>query len=1259
MDSDDGLWGQILNDWLKQIAFDDKGGLNHAVSNPVLSSDQEGYTYINTLDNEIKRLNSDGASWTTLLKGIAPGTATGQMLWWDNTTNRWQNTETSELVWDDTNKRYGVGVSTPSVRLDVVGDAHLLPAPNTELADASFGDSQWSLHLDEVKDKFILKARKSTSTFFTRTLGVDLSPIANGTTVEEVDITLINSAGQIYCEICQAGGGDLTVQDNEKHWTLNCTTSSGTGGKARSNALTAGTATSPRVNYIYLKVVAGVVTFQSSITKPLGAFSWIAKTVVPDAVTFTTTGAYTLEDWTDPLSLQNTQGALSLEREKIRQLGATYSTGVNQSLTVTTNAGVPDNLVFNTTSGEVYQFLSKTFPAFAGSPTLYVVNDPIAEYSTITDLNQITVDSQNVSLSNRDYNLVVWGAINNKTSECKLFVNLPNDSYNNTTQCLQDVENTINSSIPAQFKGVGFLIARLAISHSTVSGGTYNLLTGSRVNLGIEDLRGVQPSTSGGGSGGGGGAPVRAIYHVSSNTVVTDTNGIYLVATSGSDITITMPDSTLSNDGSNIDIVKESGAENVIVTTLGGTQNIGSSTTQTIAQSSKGISVLSDYNGGASSNYEILSDSRFLEGDVEGALQYWDDTTKAWKTTQNQLRYLNNHLTVGDGTVTDQTLVEIDTGLAANNAQDYFASSYFGSYRGKLWQSKNPGDDAAMILESNTGKAEFMAVSQGATASGSHNDLIALNLASYEGSADIYDSAFADWVNFRNIEMSRYYNGIDLTWRLRLWDGAIWSSSMEYDETGLFKVPQIQINSTAVIDSILDEDDLGSDSGTALATQQSIKAYVDSRELIPETRMFDVYDSVGGQAFIDTPITVAVDTVRKSENLGAGYALSSGEVTIDETDTFVVIFRVSADISTGTGRTASRAYLERFSGGSWSEVVGFVGHMYNRTAGYGDNSCTVQGILDVMAGERFRIRAVRTIGSSTLETLPDSSGLTMFTVKTAGGSGTRPYISTISNFLLLQSITTDITVDGNFFDPDMIVYFGPEVTFNNFVSVSPTQFVASVTTSSNNQTPFTMSVKRGSLEHYGQDPTVEVTDVLKGTGVAGAFTTDFDGGGTGAVLWGASWDLAIFGTIDSIDGYFMSSVAGTTSAGTGPDANTMFGVGTNSYMYTENSGSNSGAGQYGTATTTNFAEITQIDFSYHMAGANHVKFSVLTQNGDDSWTERWSVTGAQHVNQTDAATPVTIDASAWNAKAVRFVFGEGANQWSSDVAIDNVVITSV
>ncbi len=52
---------------------------------------------------------------------LKSGTAQGQILFWDNTLKKWVFAETSELVWDDVNKRLGIKNTTPTSALDVTG----------------------------------------------------------------------------------------------------------------------------------------------------------------------------------------------------------------------------------------------------------------------------------------------------------------------------------------------------------------------------------------------------------------------------------------------------------------------------------------------------------------------------------------------------------------------------------------------------------------------------------------------------------------------------------------------------------------------------------------------------------------------------------------------------------------------------------------------------------------------------------------------------------------------------------------------------------------------------------------------------------------------------------------------------------------------------------------------------------------------------------------------------------------------------------
>jgi len=64
------------------------------------------------------------------------GTAQGQMAFWDATAEKWCKTETSELFWDDTNKRFGLGTASPTAMLSLeAGDLYEIDTTGTNNLD--------------------------------------------------------------------------------------------------------------------------------------------------------------------------------------------------------------------------------------------------------------------------------------------------------------------------------------------------------------------------------------------------------------------------------------------------------------------------------------------------------------------------------------------------------------------------------------------------------------------------------------------------------------------------------------------------------------------------------------------------------------------------------------------------------------------------------------------------------------------------------------------------------------------------------------------------------------------------------------------------------------------------------------------------------------------------------------------------------------------------------------------------------------------
>jgi hypothetical protein len=139
---------------------------------------------------------------------------------------------------------------------------------------------------------------------------------------------------------------------------------------------------------------------------------------------------------------------------------------------------------------------------------------------------------------------------------------------------------------------------------------------------------------------------------------------------------------------------------------------------------------------------------------------------------------------------------------------------------------------------------------------------------------------------------------------------------------------------------------------------------------------FDVYDNTGGQTFTTGTITVNLDTVR-TDTSGSVFSLAADEVTVSTTATFLVMMRVSFDQPSGNSKSNARIFLERDSGAGFTEVDGFQAFTYVRNNAEGENTANAQGLLEVTSGDKFRIRAFREGGSSTIRTLADATGLTL------------------------------------------------------------------------------------------------------------------------------------------------------------------------------------------------------------------------------------------------------------------------------------------
>lgn len=328
----------------------------------------------------------------------------------------------------------------------------------------------------------------------------------NGQFLEGFDFTVTSNGTTVTGNLERKGGGDLTMNFSDGFTILDCT-------PAQTITLTSGTTSVPQTNYIYVD--------KSDKTLKVSTSEWlttehikVAEVVLLDVSQTQTIGALRNQNWNDHIAETNNMGHILAINERIRQEPSRWSSGAEVTVSIV-SASSPDDVYVANTSGVVYQMHKQTFPAMdmATGDDIHVVNNPSTPYVRRTNLNQLTVDSTGATLTNRYFSVVIWGIQNSGSEPSHVMLNLPSGSYLSSANAIADANNYSNYTIPTQFSGVGFLMARLTFNISSAGGGTWTLIEN-------KDLRGFSPNTAAGGSGGGG-------TGVSSFTALTDTPSSY------------------------------------------------------------------------------------------------------------------------------------------------------------------------------------------------------------------------------------------------------------------------------------------------------------------------------------------------------------------------------------------------------------------------------------------------------------------------------------------------------------------------------------------------------------------------------------------------------------------------------------------------------------------------------------------------------------------------------------------------------------
>ena len=299
----------------------------------------------------------------------------------------------------------------------------------------------------------------------------DANQFFDGAMLDQPDVNVTSNGTVISLSLEKSGGGDIRVVFSTGVTVLDTT-------PAATISLTAGSDVSPQINFIYIPESTKVLTVSTS-GFPVGSeFSPVATVLCQSAASLQTDGAYKVHAWTDHASSDVNNGHLAHVNHWIRHQPATWQSGAALTPTITINGGAEDNIDVATTVGEILQLHDHAYPAFdtAVSSEVYVVNDFTAAYTKITDLNAADDDDAgNAIANNRWTNLVLWGVVSEDTGDCKLMLNLPAGFHSSATAATADTQRFSNFNIPDEYRGVGFLIARLTFKFSNAASGTWTL----------------------------------------------------------------------------------------------------------------------------------------------------------------------------------------------------------------------------------------------------------------------------------------------------------------------------------------------------------------------------------------------------------------------------------------------------------------------------------------------------------------------------------------------------------------------------------------------------------------------------------------------------------------------------------------------------------------------------------------------------------------------------------------------------------------
>ena len=179
-----------------------------------------------------------------------------------------------------------------------------------------------------------------------------------------------------------------------------------------------------------------------------------------------------------------------------------------------------------------------------------------------------------------------------------------------------------------------------------------------------------------------------------------------------------------------------------------------------------------------------------------------------------------------------------------------------------------------------------------------------------------------------------------------------------------------------------DVDVSGESDGDVLTYNQSTGNWESKSIPLILNDTIDVYDSSGGTSSTSTSwVAVPLNTERiKDSAFSHDNVTNNSEVTINVSDRYHIIGKVSAQGASNVIRTQAEGIIQINTGGGWSDIPGTKGEMYLRQTSFGA-TCTMAATLLLNAGDKLRLAFRLETGGTNVTLQANGSSLVLFQTK--------------------------------------------------------------------------------------------------------------------------------------------------------------------------------------------------------------------------------------------------------------------------------------